>query len=140
MARTRRYTARTRYDHQGQRVVVGQRLMQSSSDLFLGWARGRRGKDFYVRQLRDMKLSNQVENLDLVQLERYARVCGWTLARADAKSGDAAAIGGYLGKGDAFDRAVQRFALAYADQTERDHAKLVKAIRAGRIEALSEEG
>lgn len=133
------YTERSEYDNQGQRVVMGQRLMQSSSDIFLGWVRGRRGNDFYVRQLRDMKMSIPIEQLTAVQLRRYARGCGWTLARAHAKSGDAATISGYLGKGDNFDRALARFALAYADQTERDHAVLVKAISSGRVEALSEE-
>ena len=113
--------------------------MQSSSDIFLGWARGRRGKDFYVRQLRDMKMSVPIEGLTALRLARYAKSCGWTLARAHAKSGDATAISGYLGKGDAFDRALARFGATYADQTERDHAALVKAARSGRVEALSEE-
>ncbi len=129
------------YDNQGQRVVVGQRLMQSSSDIFLGWVRGRgrSGYDFYVRQLRDMKMSVPMDGLSAVQLVRYARLCGWTLARAHAKSGDAATISGYLGKSDVFDQAMARFALAYADQTRQDHAALVKAIRSGRIKAIAEE-
>ena len=126
------------YDNQGQRVVVGQRLLQSSSDIFLGWVRGRRGYDFFVRQLRDMKMSMPVDGFSAAQLRRYARICGWTLARAHAKSGDAATISGYLGKSDAFDRALGEFALAYADQTREDHAALVKAIRSGRVEALQE--
>jgi uncharacterized protein (DUF2252 family) len=133
------YAGTSRYDYQGERVVMGQRLMQSSSDIFLGWARGRRDYDFYVRQLRDMKFSIPVEGITAVQFERYAEVCGWTLARAHAKSGDAAAISGYLGKGDAFDQALGAFALAYADQTERDHAALVEAVQAGRVEAMLEE-
>ena len=133
------YTERSEYDNQGQRVVMGQRLMQSSSDIFLGWVRGRRGYDFYVRQLRDMKISVPLEGLTALQLTRYARGCGWTLARAHAKSGDATSISGYLGKGDSFDRALARFGAAYADQTERDHATLVKAVRSGRVEALTEE-
>jgi len=133
------YAGRCRYDNQGERVVMGQRLMQSSSDIFLGWVRGRRGFDFYVRQLRDMKMSIPVEGLTAVQLERYAEGCGWTLARAHAKSGDAAMISGYLGKSGAFDKATAKFAFAYADQTERDYAALVKAVRSGRIEALAEE-
>jgi uncharacterized protein (DUF2252 family) len=132
------YLARSVYDNQGQRIVMGQRLMQSSSDIFLGWARARGGKDFYFRQLRDMKMSIPLEHLKAKQLKRYANVCGWTLARAHAKSGDAAAISGYLGRSDSFDRAVTRFAFAYADQTERDHAALVKAVRAGRVQALTE--
>ena len=112
------YAGESAYDNQGQRVVVGQRLMQSSSDIFLGWVRGRRGHDFFVRQLRDMKMSMPVDGFSAAQLRRYARICGWTLARAHAKSGDAATISGYLGKGDAFDRALAEFAVAYADQTQ----------------------
>jgi hypothetical protein len=133
------YTRKSAYDNQGQRVVMGQRLMQASSDIFLGWMRGRRGYDFYVRQLRDMKMSAPVEGLSAVQLQRYAAICGSTLARAHAKSGDAATISGYLGKSDIFDRAIGKFALAYADQTQKDHAVLVKAAGAGRVEALLEE-
>ena len=133
------YAGKSAYDNQGQRVVMGQRLMQSSSDIFLGWTRGRRGKDFFVRQLRDMKMSLPVEGSSATILKRYAQFCGWTLARAHAKSGDAATISGYLGKADTFDKALEKFAMAYADQNERDHAALVKAVRSGRLEALVEE-
>lgn len=133
------YTQKSHYDNQGQRVVMGQRLTQSSSDIFLGWVRGRSGHDFYVRQLRDMKMSLPIEGISTVQLQRYAEFCGWTLARSHAKSGDGTTVSGYLGKGDAFDRAMGRFALAYADQTEQDHAALVEAVRSGRVEALVEE-
>jgi uncharacterized protein (DUF2252 family) len=133
------YTDKSQYDNQGQRVVMGQRLMQSSSDIFLGWVRGRRGYDFFVRQLRDMKFSVPIEGFSAVQLKLYAEVCGWTLARAHAKSGDAATISGYLGKGDQFDQAMGEFAVAYADQTEKDHAALVEAVKTGRVEALVEE-
>jgi uncharacterized protein (DUF2252 family) len=133
------YTQPSQFDNQGQRVVMGQRLMQSSSDIFLGWARSRRGYDFFVRQLRDMKFSVPVEGLSGAQLKRYAELCGWTLARAHAKSGDAATISGYLGKGDQFDKAMGKFALAYADQTEKDHAALVEAVKTGRVESLVEE-
>ena len=133
------YAGKSRYDYQGQRVVMGQRLMQSSSDIFLGWARGRRGYDFFVRQLRDMKFSLPVEGFSAVQLRRYAEICGWTLVRAHAKSGDAKTISGYLGKGDTFDHALGEFSLAYADQTETDHAALVEAVRSGRLEALVEQ-
>jgi uncharacterized protein (DUF2252 family) len=132
------YLHKSRYANHGERVVMGQRLMQSSSDIFLGWARSARGIDFYVRQLRDMKMSIPVEHLDAAQCRRYARLCGWALARAHAKSGDAASIAGYLGARDNFDRALARFSAAYADQTERDHAALLKAVRAGRIDALAE--
>ena len=127
------------YENQGQRVVVGKRLMQSASDIFLGWFRGKSGRDYYVRQLRDMKFVFPVENFTAVQLGRYAEACGWTLARAHARSGDAATIAGYLGDGDNFENALEKFALAYADQTERDHALLVEAARSGRIEAVIEE-
>ncbi|MBE9089915.1 DUF2252 domain-containing protein [Microcystis aeruginosa LEGE 11464] len=133
------YTAKSQYENQGQRVVTGQRLMQSSSDIFLGWTRGRRGNNFYLRQLRDMKFSLPIEGVSAVQLQRYAEFCGWTLARAHAKSGDAATISGYLGKGDQFDLALGEFAIAYADQTEQDHAALVEAVKTGRVEALVEE-
>ena len=133
------YAGKSLYDNQGERVVLGQRLMQSSSDIFLGWLRGPRGHDYFVRQLRDMKISVPVEQVTAGQLKRYAGVCGWTLARAHAKSGDATTISGYLGKGDTFDEAIGAFSLAYADQTERDHAALVKAVGTGRLEALAEE-
>lgn len=123
------YTAKSQYENQGQRVVTGQRLMQSSSDIFLGWTQGRRGNNFYLRQLRDMKFSLPIEGVSAVQLQRYAEFCGWTLARAHAKSGDAATISGYLGKGDQFDLAMGEFAIAYAEQTERDHAALVEAVK-----------
>jgi len=133
------YAGKSVYQNQGQRVVVGQRLMQSASDIFLGWARGRGLRDFFGRQLRDMKFSFPVEGLSPQHLKLYAEVCGLTLARAHAKSGDAATISGYLGKSDAFDQAIGEFALAYADQNERDHAALVAAVKAGRVKALVEE-
>jgi len=133
------YVAKSQYDNQGQRVVVGQRLTQSSSDIFLGWVRGRLGYDYYVRQLRDMKMSAPIEGVTAEQVKTYAELCGWTLARAHAKSGDAATISGYLGKGDQFDEALGSFAIAYADQNERDYGLLVKAERDGRIKALLEE-
>jgi len=133
------YTGRSPYDNQGQRVVMGQRLMQSASDIFLGWARGLHGRDVYVRQLRDMKMSASLEDLSATQAVGYARICGWALACAHARSADAAAITGYLGRGDRFGRALVKFAAAYADQTERDHAALVRAVRVGRIQAVSED-
>ncbi len=133
------YAGKSQYDNQGQRVVMGQRLMQSSSDIFLGWARGRTGRDFFVRQLRDMKMSAPVEGVSAAQLKRYAGLCGLVLARAHAKSGDAATISGYLGKSDSFDEALGDFSLAYADQTEQDHSVLVEAVNSGRVEALIEE-
>jgi uncharacterized protein (DUF2252 family) len=133
------YAGPSVYENQGQRVVVGQRLLQSSSDIFLGWAQGRRGRHFFGRQLRDMKLSFPLEAMSATQLGRYAEACGQTLARAHAKSGDAATIAGYLGKSDAFDEAMGDFALDYADQTERDHAALRAAVRDDRVQALVEE-
>ena len=133
------FVDRSEFENQGQRVVVAQRLMQSSSDIFLGWARTRRGHEIYVRQLRDMKFSMPIEKASAGQLVEYAKICGWTLARAHARSGDAATISGYLGKSDAIDKAIGSFAVAYADQTERDYEALVKAEKSGRIETLREE-
>jgi uncharacterized protein (DUF2252 family) len=132
------YCRPTEYENNGQRVVVGQRLMQPASDIFLGWGAGRGGRHFYVRQLRDMKLSVTLMRGEALQLRRYSEYCGWALARAHANTGDAAAIAGYLGRSDRFDRALGRFAVAYADQTERDHGTLVEAVKSGRLEALEE--
>jgi uncharacterized protein (DUF2252 family) len=134
------YAGKSRYENHAQRVVVGQRLMQSASDIFLGWLRARRGRDFFVRQLRDMKMSAAIEKgVSPAQMLLYAELCGRTLAHAHAKSGDAAMISGYLGKADDFDQAIGEFALAYADQNEKDYAALVAAVKAGQIEALMEE-
>lgn len=123
------------YANQGERVVQGQRLMQSASDLFLGWSRDRKGRDYYCRQLRDGKVSVSVERMSAAELATYAGFCGRALARAHARSGDAARIAGYLGDNDRFDQALGDFALAYADQTGRDHAALVEAVGAGRLRA-----
>jgi uncharacterized protein (DUF2252 family) len=133
------YAGASRFRNHGRRVVEGQRLMQATGDIFLGWCRaagaaGRR-RDFYVRQLWDWKRSVEVERLNPRGFEIYAGICGWTLARAHARSGDRVAIAAYLGGGDAFDRALADFAEAYADQSERDHAALVEAISSGRLEA-----
>ena len=114
--------------------------MQSASDIFLGWTRGRRSRDFFIRQLRDMKMSARIkEGASAQQTMLYAALCGRTLAHAHAKSGDAALISGYLGKSDEFDQAIGEFALAYADQNERDYAALVEAVKLGKIDALVEE-
>jgi uncharacterized protein (DUF2252 family) len=121
------------YANQGQRVVVGQRYMQAASDMFLGWMDGGQGIDFYWRQLRDMKGSIEISRLPPDEMVMYAQTCGWVLARAHARSGDRIAIAAYLGKSDRFDRAITRFATAYADQTERDHATLATAAKQGRI-------
>lgn len=122
------------YANHAQRVVVGQRLIQEASDVLLGWG-NLEGRDYYVRQLRDMKLSTEIASLGPRALVGQAELCGAALARAHARTGDPAAIAGYLGDGDGFDEAVADFALAYADQTERDHAALVRAIRRGRVPA-----
>lgn len=110
--------------------------MQAASDIFLGWATGPYGRDYYVRQLRDMKGSVSVELMDADELARYAALCGVALARAHARSGDAPVIAGYLGTGNQFDRAIGEFADAYADQTVRDHAALQQAVAEGRVEAV----
>ena len=128
------YAGKSAFASRGERVVVGQRLMQSASDLFLGWTETDVGRHFYVRQLRDMKLKPLVELWDTSQMIEYAGFCGWALARAHARSGDAAAISGYLGGRGAFDEAVADFAVDYADQNERDHKALVAAVKAGRME------
>ncbi len=133
------YTQPCTYANQGQRVVMGQRLMQSTSDIFLGWSRDN-GQDFYVRQLRDMKFSVPLDGFNAERLARYAHLCGWTLARSHARSADSATIAGYLGKSGQFDEALGKFAVAYADQTEKDHAALVKAVRSGRLQALRPDG
>jgi len=132
------YAGKSAYENHGERVVVGQRLMQSASDIFLGWTRSRAGRDFYVRQLRDMKMSAPVEGATPEQLRLYAELCGRTLAHAHAKSGDSALISGYLGKSDAFDKAIGDFAIAYADQNEKDYAALVAAVKSGQVKALVE--
>jgi uncharacterized protein (DUF2252 family) len=133
------YVKGGRYKHQGRRVVEGQRLMQAASDLFLGWlsAEGIDGNDreFYVRQLWDGKGSVEIEGMRASDLGLYASLCGETLARGHARSGDRIAIGSYLGRGDAFDRAMCDFAEAYADQNERDHAAFAAAVESGRLEA-----
>jgi uncharacterized protein (DUF2252 family) len=129
------YAEKSGFANHGQRVVTGQRLMQAASDVFLGWTRTDSGHDFYIRQLRDMKSAVKVENLDADELVRYAGVCGAAIARAHARSGDPAKIGGYLGRADTFDRALAEFAKRYADQTERDYEAFKKAAESGRIVA-----
>jgi len=132
------YSAKSRYRNQGERVVTGQRMLQSASDVFLGWTRDDEGHDYYFRQLRDMKMSVSLEQMTKTNWMEYVEVCGWVLARAHARTGDAAQIGGYAGKKDTLDRAIAKFAIAYAEQTERDHAALVKAIKSGRLRASNE--
>ncbi|HEX5033269.1 MAG TPA: DUF2252 domain-containing protein [bacterium] len=132
------HLGKSRHPNHGQRVVAGQRLMQSASDIFLGWTQGKKGRHFYIRQLRDMKIKPRVEIYTSVEMETYARFCGWALARAHAKSGNAAAISGYLGKSGKMDESLAAFGEDYADQNERDHRALTEAIRQGRIEAYFE--
>lgn len=134
------FTAKSRYVHEGHRVVVGQRLIQGAPDIFLG--RGKQdGVHFYVRQLCDMKghveFDPQTARRGLPWLIAYCRRCGWALALAHAKSGDAAVIAGYAGRSEALDEAVTRFAASYADQTERDYEALAQAARKGRIEVAT---
>jgi len=132
------YAGKSAFDQHGERVVQGQRLMQPASDLFLGWVIGPEGRHFYIRQLRDAKLSPLVETYDAEMLSIYGKVCDWALARAHAKAGDLWTITGYLGNGGQFDDAMGKFALAYADQAEKDHAALKAAVRAGIVEVQLE--
>jgi uncharacterized protein (DUF2252 family) len=132
------YAGASAYPHHGQRVVMGQRMMQPSSDLFLGWVTARTGTQFYVRQLRNAKIKPMVETFDAAMLEIYAKACGGVLARAHAKAGGVSEIARYLGSSDAFDEAMGSFAVAYADQTERDHTALKAAVRQGTVEAFRE--
>jgi uncharacterized protein (DUF2252 family) len=128
------------FPNNGERVVTGQRLMQAASDIFLGWTQDR-DRDFYVRQMRDMKMAPNLAGYDPDMLADYARLCGRALARAHAKSGEAATIAGYLGNGTAFDEAVAQYAVAYADQVEKDYDQFKAAIRSGRfpVETLPSE-
>ena len=135
------FAGESQYDNQGERVVSGQRLMQTASDIFLGWqaatASGGTRTDYYVRQLRDWKYSAPIEEMDPATMATYGRLCGWTLARAHARSGDRIAIAAYLGCSDKFDQAVAEFGATYADQTERDHAALAEAVASGRAQATA---
>jgi uncharacterized protein (DUF2252 family) len=137
------FVGASRYSNEGQRVVAGQRLMQATSDIFLGWQRTEAGldgqsRDFYVRQLRDWKFSIDIESMVPHGMRLYGEACGWTLARAHARSGDRIAIAAYLGGSDVFDKAITQFAATYADQNERDYDALVAAVAAGRITAAAD--
>jgi uncharacterized protein (DUF2252 family) len=131
------FAGKSVYSHRGQRVVTGQRLMQSASDLFLGWTE-LDDRHFYLRQLRDMKIKPMVEMFSPGLMCQYAETCAWALARAHARSGEAAKISGYLGKSDIFDRSLVAFARTYADLNERDHAALLDAVKKGRVKAVVE--
>ena len=137
------YAGRSQYANQGERVVAGQHLMQAQSDIFLGWARVPNpvdglDRDYYVRQLRDWKFSVPIEAMLPTGMEIYARLCGWTLARAHARSGDRVALAAYLGGSAKFDQAIADFAETYADQNERDYAALKDAVKEGKAEATTE--
>ncbi len=132
------YAGKSVYPNHGQRVVNGHRLMQPASDIFLGWTEGRRGRHYYIRQLRDVKIKFAVETFETARMILFAQCCGYSLALSHARSGDAAMISGYLGKSEAFDKAVATFSIAYADQNEKDHAMLKRAIRDGKVEAVIE--
>ena len=133
------YAGKSLHLNHGQRIVHGCRMMQSASDLFLGWTEGDQGHEFYIRQLKDMKIKPMVEVFTPNVMLQYATLCGWTLAHAHARSGEPAKICGYLGKSDVFDKAIVEFSIAYADQSERDHDTLLKAVRAGELEVFVEE-
>lgn len=132
------YAGKSVYKHSGQRVVTGHHLMQSASDIFLGWATGENGRDFYVRQLRDVKISAIIEDWDAGMLREYGKLCGWALAKAHARSGDAAKIAGYMGASSAFDEAICEFAVEYADQNQQDYRAFIKAVREGRLTATTD--
>ena len=131
------YVEKSAYENNGQRVVVGQKIMQSASDVLLGWTK-LRDRDYYVRQLKDMKVSAVIETQPYEVAEAYVTTCGWTLAKAHARSGDPAIIAGYLGKGSAMEYALADFARDYCQQTIEDHEALIEAIESGRLEAKSD--
>ncbi len=134
------YCGRGRYSNEGERVVAGQHLMQAASDIFLGWTRvpgpDSAGRDYYVRQLRDWKFSAPIELMRPQGMTVYARLCGWTLARAHARSGDRIALSAYLGRSDTFDQAIAAFAEGYAEQNQHDYEQFAEAVRKGRLEAV----
>jgi len=132
------YAGKSVYKNHGQRVVIGQRIMQSASDIFLGWTQASNGRHHYVRQLRDVKLSAMIEDWDVNLLRQYGELCGWALAKAHARSGDPAMIAGYMGSSGAIDDAICEFAVEYADQNLRDYKAFVKAVREGRLHAIVE--
>jgi uncharacterized protein (DUF2252 family) len=132
------YAGKSVFRNQGQRVVHGHHLMQSASDIFLGWCTGKLGRHFYIRQLRDIKIKPMVVVFSSTDMLQFGEWCGWTLARAHARSGEPAMIGGYLGTKDTFDKAIAAFSIAYADQTERDYEYLKKAAQRGKLEVVME--
>jgi uncharacterized protein (DUF2252 family) len=133
------YAGESVFPNHGQRVVNGIRLMQPASDIFLGWTKGRRGRHFYIRQLRDVKIKFAVETFGRAEMTLFADWCGHSLALSHARSGEPAVISGYLGKSDVFDEAIAAFSVAYADQNEKDHAALKQAIHKGKVKAVFEK-
>jgi uncharacterized protein (DUF2252 family) len=133
------YAGASIFPNNGQRVIIGHRLMQSSSDIFLGWTSSKSGRHYYIRQLRDAKIKFEVDRFDGSHMIQFAESCGTTLARAHARTGEPATISGYLGKRDTFDKAIADFSVSYADQVERDYEVFVKAIRKGRLQAFAEQ-
>ena len=135
------HTAPSEYAHHGARVVAGQRMLQAATDIFIGWTSATDAQnvvhDSYVRQLRDMKFSPDLSALDEAEMEMLLRACGWTLARAHARSGDRLALASYLGRSARFDDAIAAWSLAYADQMEQDHSDMVQAIRMARLPAIT---
>jgi hypothetical protein len=133
-----RYAGKSAFSNHGQRVVNGYRLMQPASDMFLGWTRGPK-RDYFVRQLRDIKVSVRVETFDETLMELYATWCGRALALSHARSGLSTVLSGYMGKSEVFEEAIAKFSMAYADQNEKDHAALERAVRRKVLKAVFEE-
>jgi hypothetical protein len=133
------YAGASTFPNHGQRIVHGYRLMQPASDMFLGWCQGARGRHFFMRQLRDMKISLLVETFRQAEMTIYAEWCGRALALSHARSGSASMLSGYMGKSDALDEAIASFSMAYADQNEKDHSALDRAVRSGKVKAVFEE-
>ena len=132
------YTAKSEFKNNGQRVVIGQRLMQSASDIFLGWTEGSAGRHFYIRQLRDAKVKPLLEMMGGDDFSGYARACAWALARAHARAGDASVLKGYMGNSEEFEDAITKFSIAYSGQTDKDYEALLTAIKKGKIEVRQE--
>ena len=133
------YAGKSLHENHGERVVAGQRLLQAASDMFLGWSTGAEGRHFYVRQLHDAKTTAVIEGWGPEELETYAQLCAWALARGHARSGDPAMISGYIGSSEAFDEAICEFAIDYADQVNEDYKKFANAVREGRVKATVEQ-
>ncbi|PTS87235.1 DUF2252 domain-containing protein, partial [Flavobacterium sp. HMWF030] len=125
--------AKSKYNHQGERIVQGQKLMQSASDMFLGWTNDDKGKFFYIRQLRDAKVKPVLEIMKTKNMEDYAKACGWALARAHARTGDPSVLSGYIGKSNEFANAISRFSISYANQNDSDYDKMLEAIKKGKL-------